>query len=76
MNFFLNIYFFKLQFFFQEKILPSTGYCRMTSDLDEEPNYLSLLMADGLRRRTIANVVAHDKSSIPTQNVVNYAPSR
>ena len=70
------MFMFVFQFIFQDKILPRTGICRMTSDPDEEPNFVSLLMADGLRRRTVSNVIAHDKSSIPTQNVVNYAPSR
>ena len=48
----------------------------MTTKQDEEPNFLSLLMADGLRRRNVASGPAHDKSNIPTQNVVSYAPSR
>lgn len=64
----------------QEKILPRSGY-RMTSNPEEEPNYVSLLMADGLRRRNNAGSSTtlgpvHDKSTIPTQNVVNYAPTR
>ena len=72
---------------FQEKILPRNGY-RMTTDPDEEPNFVSLLMADGLRRRntgsggggssqnTIQSGPAHDKSTVPTQNIVNYVPTR
>ena len=71
---------------FQEKILPRNGY-RMTTDPDEEPNFVSLLMADGLRRRntgngggssqnTIQSGPAHDKSTVPTQNIVNYVNDR
>jgi hypothetical protein len=51
----------------------------MTTNPDEEPNFVSLLMADGLRRRNVASLglgPVHDKSSVPTQNVVTYAPSR
>ena len=38
-------------------------------------------MADGLRRRNVGSSAAqigpvHDKTTIPTQNVVNYAPTR
>ena len=29
----------------------------MTTDSEEEPNFVSLLMADGLRRRTISTLV-------------------
>ena len=64
----------------QDKILPRSGY-RLTTNPDEEPNYVSLLMADGLRRRNVGSSAAqigpvHDKTTIPTQNVVNYAPTR
>ena len=50
----------------------------MTTNPDEEPNYVSLLMADGLRRRQVNSGLGpvHDKSTIPTQNIVSYAPSR
>ena len=52
----------------------------MTTNAEEEPNYVALLMADGLRRRNVSVVPnsgpVHDKSTIPTQNVVHYAPSR
>ena len=66
--------------YLQDKILPRSGY-RLTTNPDEEPNYVSLLMADGLRRRNVGSSAAqigpvHDKTTIPTQNVVNYAPTR
>ncbi len=53
----------------------------MTTNPEEEQNYVTLLMADGLRRRNVGSVAAptgpvHDRSTIPTQNVVNYAPTR
>ena len=67
-------------FYLQDKILPRSGY-RLTTNPDKEPNYVSLLMADGLQRRNVGSSAAqigpvHDKTTIPTQNVVNYAPTR
>lgn len=63
----------------QDKILPPNGF-RMTTNPDEEANYVSLLMADGLRRRNVGSITQlgpiHDKTTIPTHNVVNYAPTR
>ena len=60
--------------------MPRGGF-RMTTNLEEEPNYVTLLMADGLRRRNVASGSGsvgpvHDRSTIPSQNIVNYAPTR
>ena len=55
----------------------------LTTNKDEEPTFLSTLMADGLRRRKFSPSVSNngngpvfDKTSIPTRNVVNTAPTK
>ena len=55
----------------------------LTTNKDEEPTFLSTLMADGLRRRKFSpsasnniNGPIFDKTSIPTRNVVNAAPTK
>ena len=57
----------------------------LTTNSEEESNFLSALMADGLRRRKFSPNTPHlgvsggpvfDKSSIPTQNIVNTAPTK
>ena len=68
---FLRSYVFYLPvWYLQDKILPRSGY-RLTTNPDEEPNYVSLLMADGLRRRNVGSSAAqigpvHDETTIPT----------
>ena len=65
---------------FQDKLLPEANI--LTTNENEEPNFLSILMADGLRRRKFspgANNSAgpvFDKTSIPTRNIINEAPTK
>ena len=54
----------------------------ITTNEEEEPNFLSTLMADGLRRRKFSpNATSNggpvfDKTSIPSRNVINTAPTK
>ena len=63
----------------QDSLLPEGN--NLTTNVDEESNFLSTLMADGLRRRKFspnANYggAVFDKSSIPTTNIINSAPTK
>lgn len=63
----------------QDSLLPEGS--NLTTNEDEESNFLSILMADGLRRRKFspnANYggAVFDKSSIPTTNIINSAPTK
>ena len=76
MSFQLHIFLVSLQ----DKLLPEGNI--LTTNEDEEPNFLSILMADGLRRRkfspnpTNSGGPVFDKTSVPTRNVINTAPSK